>query len=1061
MRPTLLKMKAFGSYAEETSVNFNDFTGGLYLIVGGTGAGKTTIFDAISFALFGRPSGSERTADMMHSDFVPLSEDTVVTLDFVHLGRSYHVVRSLHFSKKRGSDEYNPAKVTAVMTGDGQTPIENASQVTARCEELLGLNAEQFRRIVMLAQGEFREFLRAGSDKKNEILGRLFDNTEYVRYQTLLDSARVSLRQQRKAREDEIASVMANLFRMPEGAEGQEAEAYLPGHPRLVDNLEALVLRDQERLRQLHEENEIRLRELQELSGREGAAEAANSQLQELAEKREHLSSLEAQKDAYAARKQSWRAAEKALHHVRPKEDDFLRAARVLDDTRRRVAVQETLLQQHQAALDEARAATAGDTEKQSRADVLNGNAVRLREILPDYQTARTKDAELRQMQKNLEAAENAVRTLKERKAALAGELETVRKALTDLFNCDAEAERLKAEWKTAHDRWQAAAAPGEGVAAQVEAIRAEERALESEKDHLARLARDASDAENRYHNLYQAFLAGQAGLIAMGMEKELSENGRAVCPVCSTAFRRGEPHRFALPAERVPDKTAVDGAEKTARNAELKRQKKAADIENAANLLEHRKNIAVQQVRKLAPECGSWDELTAPGWLPSLCTALEHACSEKERAYGKAKERSERRAQLLDEEAKRNEALQGAADRLEKEEPRCQNLKLDCQGLRSTVELIRKKLPFPEEAEAQIKLAQFTGARDALLKEIQAHTDAVARAQETLTRTAGSLKTLKDAIPGQEQDLAAAKAKLAEVLSETGFADMDAARAALPPVGDRDGESWLVQEKEALDDYGRDLKNTRERIEALVLQTEGKSFTDLTELKAQLEEAGSRQAQAAAAESDHRSILRGHQTVLEKVAAAKTGLAGTDDAWRRVSRLADLAVGVNSDGGKLSFDRYVMGAIFREVLEMANRRLNIMTGGRFELVHSVDAGRKNAVAGLEIEVLDVALGKQRPSASISGGEGFMVSLALALGLSDVVQNHAGGKKLDTLFIDEGFGTLDDGRLDNVITVLNQLTEGNRLVGIISHVDKLEESIPQKLRVKRGSNGSTLVPEVS
>ncbi|MCR5825038.1 MAG: SMC family ATPase, partial [Oscillospiraceae bacterium] len=171
-------------------------------------------------------------------------------------------------------------------------------------------------------------------------------------------------------------------------------------------------------------------------------------------------------------------------------------------------------------------------------------------------------------------------------------------------------------------------------------------------------------------------------------------------------------------------------------------------------------------------------------------------------------------------------------------------------------------------------------------------------------------------------------------------------------------------------------------------------------------------------------------------------------------------AKGANSEGGKLNFSTFVMGAIFREVLEMANRRLNIMTGGRFELIHSLTVQRKNTKAGLEIEVLDVATGKQRPSASISGGEGFMVSLALALGLSDVVQNHAGGQRLDTLFIDEGFGTLDDGKLDNVISVLQQLTEGNRLVGIISHVDKLEESIPQKFRVYTDKHGSTVKPEL-
>ena len=171
--------------------------------------------------------------------------------------------------------------------------------------------------------------------------------------------------------------------------------------------------------------------------------------------------------------------------------------------------------------------------------------------------------------------------------------------------------------------------------------------------------------------------------------------------------------------------------------------------------------------------------------------------------------------------------------------------------------------------------------------------------------------------------------------------------------------------------------------------------------------------------------------------------------------------MGAKSEGGKLSFERYVMGSIFREVLEMANRRLDIMSGGRYLLVHTTGAGRTNSVAGLEIEVLDLVTGKQRPSNSLSGGESFQVSMSLALGLSDVVQSHAGGIGLDTLFIDEGFGTLDGGALDNAVTVLKQLTEGNRLVGIISHVDKLEESIPQKLRVRKTGQGSRLTRELS
>ena len=170
--------------------------------------------------------------------------------------------------------------------------------------------------------------------------------------------------------------------------------------------------------------------------------------------------------------------------------------------------------------------------------------------------------------------------------------------------------------------------------------------------------------------------------------------------------------------------------------------------------------------------------------------------------------------------------------------------------------------------------------------------------------------------------------------------------------------------------------------------------------------------------------------------------------------------MGSIGEGGKLSFDRYVMGAVFREILEMANRRIDIMSGGRYELIHKQETDRKNAKAGLEIEVRDTATDRNRPSSLLSGGEGFYASLSLALGLSDVVQMHAGGRKLDALFIDEGFGTLSPDVLDKALEVLGQLSAGDRLIGIISHVDKLDESIPQKLRVYCDETGSHVNPEL-
>ena len=1060
MRPTKLTMKAFGSYAGKTTVAFHELTGGLYLIVGKTGAGKTTIFDAISFALFGVPSGSERRTEMLHSDFVPLSEDTEVTLDFIHQGREYHVERSLRFPKKRGTEGYGDAKVGAVMTGPEQPAIEGATRVTARCEELLGLNSEQFRRIVMLAQGEFREFLKAGSDKKNEILGRLFDNSEYLRFQTLLANAAKSLEQRRQGCQEEIRTVMGTLFKMPEDAAEQE-EAYLPGHPRLAENLRALVRREEERVETLKGEHEKLSRHAQELTRREGAAETDNALLEELDMRRAALVALEEQREAFAARKEAYLAAEKALHRVKPRELEADRAAAALEQTRAEIGKQEALLEEQGAALTGAQAVTEADRPKRAQAEALSGETARLEGALPRYRQAAEKETAMKETRRKLELAQESVRSIEEQRTAADEALIALRESLTALEGCEAEAVRLEGERDHAREMRDAVSAPEVGITARVDAILAEEGALAAEAGTLGRLTREAASAEEGYHALYQAFLAGQAGLIAVNMEKELAETGKTVCPVCNTPFCREEAHRFALPGERVPEKAEVDRAERAAKAAEDRRREKQAELERRGSLIGQQRDAVAGQTRKLAPECSGWGTLTAPGWLPALRGRLEQALTEKEEACAEAQARCGRRKKLLADEKERSALQETLETRRGEEKKRCDELERELHALAGAVEEIKKQLPYPTEEEAGEKLAALKRRREELLAEIGAHEAALNATKEALDRTAGGLNTLYDALPGQQRAAERAEALLKQAVGENGFADLDAVHSALAPIGGADGERWLLREKEAQDAYAHELESARTRIEELTAQTEGKELVDLSELRSRLAEARAAESAAAEALAAQTGLLEGHRAVAEKVSVAGRELAGTDRAFRRISRLAELAVGTNSEGGKLSFDRYVMGAIFREVLEMANRRLNVMTGGSFELIHSVDAGRRNAVAGLEIEVLDVAVGKQRASGSISGGEGFMVSLALALGLSDVVQNHAGGQKLDTLFIDEGFGTLDDGKLDNVISVLQQLTEGRRLVGIISHVDKLEESIPQKLRVTGTEHGSTLSLELS
>ncbi|MBR4691528.1 MAG: SMC family ATPase, partial [Oscillospiraceae bacterium] len=752
MRPTKLTMKAFGSYAEETTVRFGDLTGGLYLIVGKTGAGKTTIFDAISFALFGVPSGSDRKTEMLHSDFVPLSVDTAVTLEFVHQGREYRVERSLHFSKKRGSEGYRDATVSAVMSGPEQPAVEGATRVTARCEELLGLNSEQFRRIVMLAQGEFREFLKSGSERKNEILGRLFDNSEYVRFQNLLSAAARSLEQRRQACRAEIDTVMHGLFTLPQGLSEREAEDFLPAHPRLAENLQALVRREEAQLEALKDEHGRLSLEVQELTRREGAAETDNALLEELAGKRAFLASLEAQREAFAARREAYLAAEKALHRVKPREAEAERASALLTQTRQEIEKREALGAEQASALALARAAAEADGPKRLRADALAGEAAKLEAALPLYGQAAEKEAGMAGTRRKLEGAREAVGRLGDEQTALGEALAALREDLAALEGCEAAAARLSAELDAARERRDGAAAPGTGVSARVDAILGEEGALAAEAGKLKELTEKAAAAEERRHALYRAFLEGQAGLIAVSMEKELAETGKTVCPVCNTPFCREEAHRFALPADRVPDRTEVEAAEAAAKAAEDRRQKKQAELEKHRGLLEQRKEDAAAQARKLEPACSGWGVLVSPGWLPALCRRLEEALAEKERACAEAQASCRRRKKLLEDEKRKAAELEDLGTRLSEEKSRCEALERQLHGLDSAVQEIRRQLPFPAESEARGKLAALTQEREALLGEIGVHERALQAAKEALDRTSGGLKTLRDALPGQQE---------------------------------------------------------------------------------------------------------------------------------------------------------------------------------------------------------------------------------------------------------------------------------------------------------------------
>ena len=1057
MRPLELEMTAFGSYAETTRVPFAQLRQGLYLVAGDTGAGKTTIFDAVVFALFGKASGKDRTPAMLHSDFVEKSVDTVVRLRFEEGGKEYEVHRSIHFPKKKGADgAYGDQQISALLTEPDREPTEGAEKVTRRVETLLGLNAEQFRKIVMLAQGEFREFLKADSDKKNEILGKLFDNSAYLRYQNLLSGARDELARRRNARREELQQLMCSGFRLPEGLPEGAEEGFLPEHPALLENLRRLTEEEEEKLDILGREREETRRRISELDTKKGAAETLNARFDALEKLRQELAALEAGREEMDRLRRSLERSETAFHRVRPVLEDRDRAEQALTLGRAELLERKRETEAREQALELARA-EAGENEARER---------RLRELerqLEDLEEQTRRLLELEKSRGQLQTLRRETAAASSRREELERsceekerQLRQLRDRLEQLEGSEALALQRQGEWERIRDRCDGL----NKLLREVETIDGEQRTLEQESEKLGRLTEEALRAEEEYHRLYRRFLAGQAGLMARELRKKIADGGEAACPVCGSRVCAGEEAAFAVLEPDVPDQTRVDGAKRALDRAERERSRQDKLREAEAARVQSRKDSALADAVELLSGSPDWEQLN-DGRIQAAISAADREKAAAAAALQEAREREKERREL-------RTALPGLEQRLREGQSDRDALTAQLQDLQSRTEtldaLVRERAEgmsyaSREEAEraGEALREEQTELRHALERNARALEDA-----KTLRDTAlGSLREKEDLVRRRQQDCLTAEEALERILRATGFADALQAREALPPADTADPAHWLRLQRQRLSDWESERGHKSRQLEQQERELAGKQPVDLDTLLEDLDEANARYASCSEAWGRQENLLANHRLVLEKASEAKKALAAGERGWQRLERLGSLAAGVNSEGGRLSFDRYVMGAVFREILEMANRRMDTMSGGRYQLVHRSGADRRNAKAGLEIQVLDLSTGQLRGSESLSGGEGFFTSLALALGLADVVQNRSGGKSLDALFIDEGFGSLSGGVLDKALDVLGQLSEGKRLVGIISHVEQLEESIPQKIRVVSGERGSSLRVELA
>lgn len=999
-------MEAFGPYATRQEIDFANLGAHrLFLICGQTGAGKTSLLDAMCFALFGESSGDDRAAGHLRSQQAAPGRLTSVTFEFAQGGQRWRILRQPEQERPKqkgtGTTTAKPkATLWPLTAGIPDPPIEGEAPVRARIAGLLGLSAAEFRQVVLLPQGRFRELLVAKPQTRQDILRTLFRTTLHERIQDELKAVAAASRQaQRDAefrRRDLLARAKAETA-AEAGAAGATLAAALAAAIEAIGRAEAAEAaaraaeaNGRETLRRL---DAARLAAARSAALQTGApAMAANRRRLDVARGADRLGADLTAADGAAGRATAARQDAEAA-------------------ARRAAAA----LARHAGAV--AALADAAGREAASRAG--RDQALRL-----TAQVAAVAEAEQAARLALAAAAEAAL-------AAAAGAAATAALDRAQAAATAAEAalvaSRKVADQQGLHRLAQAAAAARQADATAFHEARAAfgvaeaaHREAAARQEAAAARAREAADA---HAAALRAITADHAARLALTLA-----NGEP-CPVCGSPHHPAParpdstdlPELATLAAGAVAAGTALDAAEHRLRAAETGLRLAERDQASTRARLGDAAAADPADLAAAAAAAGAAlrEATAAECALPGLRLALTTA-----QAALDAAETSQAAAV--------RQAVAAAT-----EQAAAEALRDDRRG--RLTEGIATAAALHAEAAA---LERHAAALEAGLRQDRDEL-ASAGAEGIAWREAAALAADRAAAAAAERDAAAVR--LLAACRGAGFADADALRAALLPGAEQAALERLIRQFES------DVADARGDAERSAAEAAGLTAPDLEALGAALGCAAMERAGAAEAATMARSAARQHDALLEEILAAEAALAEAEAAHTLRDDIAKLASGQGVD---LGFEGYVLSGLLDEALAAANRELAKMLGGRYAIQRAKRQANRGA-AGLDIEVQDLWNAEARPAATLSGGEGFCASLALALGLAETVAAHAGARQLDALFVDEGFGTLDAATLDTAIGMLEGLQAGDRLVGVISHVAELRERITAKLEVTGGRGGST------
>lgn len=1057
MKPIKLIISAIGPYAGKLpEIEFDAFEEkGLFLISGDTGAGKTTIFDAICFALYGTTSGTYRNTKNLRSEYAKDSAKSFVDFYFSHQGREFHVWRQPSYErpKQRGSG-VKIEKEKAIFYEKGQAPIEGLTQVNNAVKELLHIDEKQFKQIVMIAQGEFWDLLNAKTDQRTEILRTIFltsgyKNIEYKLKDRMDASYKIKVNAENSiiqhfedvstSEEDELFDELENL----KSRARQSGSAW--NLDEILDVMESLISSDRERLKCMKADLKKAEAELTKNNEKLTLAETNNSFIEnrdKLEKEKEDLEKRKTKIDEISLRLDKQK---KATRNVNPSYVAWRNKYDEVSSIKGKIKTTESKLETVVTAATQAEDALNDAKKQEPKIEKLKQTISRIDDEELKYHQKEKLERSLKKLREREENIRTEEVSLKENEKALKEKIKDLNETVKELKSKPAELIEAKNEGEKLE---KLLTDFNELINVQIVEREKRKKALSKEQEAFLD-ARDKYEEVSKKRKEAERILEdSRAGILA----EKLVEGEK--CPVCGSVHH---PEPAKLKEVSISENDFKKLQEK---ESELQKKKDNAntEAEKAKTSLEEfegqlRKNIldciespfldmgmeegALEELTKAVKEAKTQIETMSKENIKK-CNSLEKDCETLETAE-KALETA-----LGDETEKFN---------LKKEEldENKQEIKQKLTEASTTLKTL-ENLSFPDWETAEKEKKHAETKKNEISGDITKAEEKKKNADENVIAVKSELETLKGSLKQQEDEKETLRKNLDREVSANGFSSVDEMRIYVVREDD------IASSDEVINEYKQAVEINKQQLSEAKENAKGKKIIDIEALKTVCDEQKERVELISEKYNNNKHRINTNEEKQKRILDRREELEKARKENGICQRLYDLVKGTTGNG-KITLEQYIQAAGFDGIIAAANRRLLPMSEGQYELYRQEDSLGKKSNNFLDLEVLDNYTGHRRPVGNLSGGESFKASLSLALGLSDTVSSNLGGVQMDALFVDEGFGTLDRKSIDSAMDILMNLTGSNKLVGIISHREELMENIPQQIKVKKTKDGSQITVE--